>query len=114
MNMREVAGSEKPTNTWAFEFRKHSLMFNHQDDLLARIVSDIGEYSFKQGQDLCELQRFEDACQHFKWSRTMFTRYETMENTKKTAKIAEIDRCIGDAKQRYCEQQQKEGDDFVG
>ncbi|CAF1092369.1 unnamed protein product [Rotaria sordida] len=100
MNMVYVKGAEPPTNTWALQYLDHVLMFDHQDDLLARMLLDIGHYFFAEGKRLANEEHLYSACQHYEWSKKMYRRYEITEEKKKSTEIGEIDEHIRDVEQR--------------
>ncbi|CAF1446686.1 unnamed protein product [Rotaria magnacalcarata] len=113
MNMAAVANAEPPTNTWALEFLDHVLMFNHQDDLMARMVVEIGNYFFTEAKRLDTDNQFDSAYEYYRWSKTMYQRYEIMENRRKSDRIEEIDQNIKIIEERRQEQEDNE-DNHVG
>jgi hypothetical protein len=109
--MRSVDGCAKPTNTWALDFLANILMLNHQDDLFARMVSDIAEYFFTKAEHL-ENDQPDSACQYLIWSKHMFRRYGMMENKNMTTKITEVDQRIKAIERRR--KQEDDDDEHVG
>ena len=75
-------------------------MFNHQDDLLARMVSEISNYFNREAQRFDEDQQLNNACQYYEWAKRMYRRLERIEPVRKTGDIREIDRRIDDIEQR--------------
>jgi hypothetical protein len=99
--MVPVEGVDAPTNTWALNFLENILMMNHQDDLFARMVSDIAEHFFTEAQRLSNNDgQLDSACQYLVWSKQMFRRYGIMERRSMTTKITEIDQRITLIKKR--------------
>ncbi|CAF0964807.1 unnamed protein product [Rotaria sp. Silwood1] len=94
MNMTQVNGADRPTNTWALQYLDHVLMFDHQDDLLARMLVDIGHYFFTEAKRLADDAQLDSAYQHYGWSKIMYERYQQKEQRKKTNEIEEINRCM--------------------
>jgi hypothetical protein len=98
--MAAIEGVDPPTNTWALNFLEYILMFNHQDDLLVRMVSDIADYFFTEAQRLDNDQHLDRAYQHYKWAERMYQRYERMGPIKKSTEIQAIEQRIRDIEQR--------------
>jgi hypothetical protein len=110
MIMRSVDGFPAPSNTWALEFLANILMLDHQDDLFARMVSDIADYFFTEANRLYNATAFDSARQYFIWSKQMFRRYGIMEKTNMTTKIREIDQRIRAIEQRRNSQSDDENE----
>ena len=108
-NMRMTANRNEDvlTNTWALNFVENILMFNHQDDLLARMVMEAGNYFFERANSLQNRNEFTSAYNYYRWSKKMYERYQTMEKTKLTAKIAEIDKRIRQLQSLIDEQEEQ-------
>jgi hypothetical protein len=100
MLMQEVEGVDPPSNTWALNFLEYILMFNHQDDLLARMVSNIADYFFTEAKRFDDNQHLDNACKHYDWAKRMYQRYETIESTRKTSEIRDIDQRLNDIERR--------------
>ncbi|CAF1268336.1 unnamed protein product [Adineta steineri] len=113
MNMVPV-GDIVPTNTWAIHFLDHILMFDHQDDLLVRMVSDIAHYFTTKANDLKNNQQYDNACQYLTWSKQMHNRYELLTHRSMTNKVNEIDQEIVVIKQRQREQLPNDDEDGYG
>jgi hypothetical protein len=99
-NMRSVDGCAAPTNAWALDFLANILMLNHQDDLFARMVSDIADYFFTEGERRDKAEALDSARQYFIWSKKMFIRYGLMERRNMNANIARVDQRIRDIERR--------------
>jgi hypothetical protein len=112
--MRSVDGVDPPSNTWALGFLEHILMFNHQDDLLARMILDIGGYFFKEAQHFDDSQQLDIACQYYQWARLIYERYEKLEPMGKRTEIREINKRIDDIEQRRNPHNIDDEDDRVG
>ena len=77
MNMSQVDDVE-PTNDWALGFTDHVLMYDHQNDLMVRIVSDIANYFSAEADRLRDANQLDNALEHYQWSKRMLGRYQKM------------------------------------
>ncbi|CAF3393465.1 unnamed protein product [Rotaria sp. Silwood2] len=77
MNMVQV-GDVVPTNEWVWDFQDYALMFNHENDLLARMVLNIIDYFYTEGNQLRQAEKLESASQHYRWAKIMLQRRVTM------------------------------------
>ncbi|UJR08198.1 hypothetical protein I4U23_012471 [Adineta vaga] len=77
-------------------------MYDHEDELLARVVLDIGETFFAEGEKLDIEGQLNDALQHFNWSRLMFERSEKTSNRRDVMKneIEKTNKRINDLEKR--------------
>jgi hypothetical protein len=104
MNMIQVA-DVVPANTWALNFSDRIAMFDHQDDLLSRLVFDMARYFSEKAGDLeNNNQRLEDARQHFNWSKKMYQRYGMMTQRNMTREVTQIDQSVSLIKERINQQ----------
>jgi len=110
MNMITV-GDVTPAHSWALDYVDHLLMFNHQNDLLERMVLDIAEYFFTEAGRLHQAEQFEQARQHYHWAKRMLDRHERMtERVIMAARRQEIERCLTDLEQRLAQEHNETGD----
>jgi len=98
--MTAVEGVDPPTNTWVLNFLEYILMFNHQDDLLVRMVSNIADYLFTEAKRLDNDQYLDSAYQNYEWAKRMYQRYERMGPIRKTTDIQDIEQRIRNIEQR--------------
>ncbi|CAF1299941.1 unnamed protein product [Rotaria sp. Silwood1] len=112
MNMTQVKDADPPTNTWALQYIDHVLMFDHQDDLLARLLLDIGRYFFSEAKRLDNKEQLHSAYQHCKWSKIMYERYEKTEKRTKGAEIAAINQYMTNIEEHL--NSRNDDDDAVG
>jgi cell fate (sporulation/competence/biofilm development) regulator YlbF (YheA/YmcA/DUF963 family) len=110
--MVSTDGAGDPTNDWAWDYENHVLLFNHQDDLLARMVLDITNYFLIESEHLDTAKQLDNALQHYSWSKLMFERYEKMQEKPNLMKdnIKKNDECISDIEQRLKGQNNGESD----
>lgn len=114
MNMTDVQGGPAPTNSWALDYVDHVLMFNYQDDLLARMVLEMARYFYTEAERLAIEDELHSARQHYKWSIIMYLRYEKLEDKRKTDLIDEINQRIENLTQRIQQNLNNEDDDVLG
>jgi hypothetical protein len=113
MNMTQVE-TVVPTNTWALNFLDRILMYDHQDNLLARLVLDIACYFSTKAGDLDNNQQLQNACQYYNWSKKMYQRYGTMARRTMTIELTQIDQHVSDIKERLRQQQPDSEEDVYG
>jgi hypothetical protein len=112
MNMTPVEGVEPPTNSWALHFQEQVWMFDHQDPLLASMVLDIANHFFTKARGLDNDPGLLSAKQHYKWSRIMYERYETMIGRNSNTKLSEIDQFISVVDQRLAQRRDSDDDGY--
>jgi hypothetical protein len=106
MHMIPTAGADNLTQDWALDYEDHVLMYNHQDDLLPRLVFDIATYFFTEAERFEKSGEFVYAVQHYEHSKLLLQRYNEIEKKNlMTSKINEIDQRIS-----KIDQQPKEKD----
>ena len=101
-NMHMVpANGVEPTNTWAMRFSNRILMYNHQDDLLPRMVLEIASYFFRKAEALAEHRELDDARQHLSWAAQMYRyrRYGTIAERDITTELTAIEERMKDIEQ---------------
>lgn len=100
MNMVSAPHLAAPTNTWALNFIERVLMFDHQDDVLARMILDIASYFFTEAQSFDRSNELDNAIRYCEWSKKLYKRFETLEQRSKTKEISEIDQHIKNIEER--------------
>jgi hypothetical protein len=113
MNMIQVA-DVVPANTWALNFLDRIVMFDHQDDLLSRLVLDMARYFSNKAVDLENNRRLENARQHFNWSKQMYQRYGTMTQRNTTGEVTQIDQSVRRIDERLRQQLPDNEEDGYG
>ncbi|CAF1661150.1 unnamed protein product [Adineta ricciae] len=108
MNMCSV-GDIHPTNEWALNYEKNILMFNHEDDLLTRMVLESalrfsnkaddlqkGQHLSNQEQELNENERLRSAQKYLDWAKKMHERYKKISTEPGIQAFANIGQRISD------------------
>ncbi|CAF1323744.1 unnamed protein product [Adineta steineri] len=113
MNMVQV-GDIKPTNAWAMHYLDRILMFDHEDNLLARMVLDMASYFTTKANDLKNNQRYKDAYQYLTWSRQMHKRYGLLTHRNMTDELKKIDQEIDTFRQELREGRSADDEDGYG
>jgi len=113
MNMIQV-GNVVPANTWALNFPDRIVMFDHQDDLLSRLVLDMARYFSRKAVDLENNRRLENACQHLNWSKKMYQRYGMMTQRNTTGELTQIDQSVSRIDERLRQQLSDNEEDGYG
>ncbi|CAF3816297.1 unnamed protein product [Adineta steineri] len=113
MNMVQV-GDIKPTNAWAMHYLDRILMFDHEDNLLARMVLDMASYFTTKANDLKNNQRYKDAYQYLTWSRQMNKRYGLLAGRNMTDELKKIDHEIDTIEKELREEQSNDDGDGYG
>lgn len=67
-----------PTNSWLQEFVEHVLPFDHEDELLARMTREIGNYFATEAQRLTDNNQLNKADQYQGWSQRMLRRHAAL------------------------------------
>ena len=110
MNMITV-GDVPPAHEWALDYVDHLLMFNHQNDLLERLVIDVAEFFFTEAGRLDQAEQLEQTRDHYHWAKRMLDRHKRM--TKKAVmgtRQREIELLIADLEQRLAQSHEEKGD----
>ncbi|CAF1029175.1 unnamed protein product [Adineta ricciae] len=108
MNMRSV-GDIHPTNEWALDYEKNILMYNHENDLLTRMVLESArrfsskaddlqkeQHLSNQEQELNENERLLSALQYLRWAEQMHERYKIISTEPGIQTFANINQRISD------------------
>ncbi|CAF1213014.1 unnamed protein product [Rotaria magnacalcarata] len=69
MHMIRAVGVE-PAHMWAEDFVDDLIMFNHEHDLLARILLDTADYFTTKGDQLNQENKLESARHHYQWAQS--------------------------------------------
>ena len=75
---------------WAIRFRDHLQMFDHEQDLLARMVRDAAAYFFTLAERESPTEHPDEALLYYNWSKKLYLEYERLDE-KATAEIRTID-----------------------
>lgn len=102
-------GDIQPTNTWAtsYDYENNILMFDHESDLLARVVlenalrflkkaDDLqqGQNLSNQEQELNENERLVSVLQHLRWAKQMHERHKIISTCSGIRDFSNIDQRI--------------------
>ncbi|UJR20469.1 hypothetical protein I4U23_023598 [Adineta vaga] len=90
MNMVQV-NDVRPTNAWAMHFLDDILMYNHQNELLPRMVYDAASYFSGKANDLAKDGKFESALQYLLWAKQMYRRYTLITKINTTPELESVD-----------------------
>ena len=63
---------------WAIGFRDYVQVFDHEKDLLVRMVRDVAGYFFTLAERESPTDHPDEALRYYRWSKKLYIRYETL------------------------------------
>jgi hypothetical protein len=63
---------------WACDYYEYVHIFNFEQELLTRMIRDLGEEFLDQGKQLMEANQYESAVERLCWAKSLFTRYDQL------------------------------------
>lgn len=106
MNMITTKEAGEPTNEWAMDYTDNVLLFDHQDNLLTRLLLDMSTHLSRQGEHYERNEQYASALQQYQWSKIMLERYDKIDERRlMRAKAIELDQHCVQLQQKLDEEQ---------
>lgn len=86
---------------WALDYRDYIEIFNHDADLLVRMIRDIADYFVMKGKRLFEedLHNNTAAYHRFSWAHVLYQRYSKMQSDPLRREFDEVNRLLAETEE---------------